>query len=216
MLRQRLALIDSIWTLPVPVGETDWFWPMLHGALSWLLVVVAAALGAALLLLSTSVIAAPFNDALSAAVERIEGTLPPSSTSLAADLVRSVRIEGLKLGVYMAVMLPLLVLALVAPPLGAPILASAGFAVTVTYVAIDYTDWPAARRGRGIRARAAWARRHAGPLLGFGLAAWALLFVPGLNLLLMPAAVAGGTLLYLDLERSEASAQSHVGRQFPG
>jgi uncharacterized protein involved in cysteine biosynthesis len=37
-------------------------------------------------------------------------------------------------------------------------------------------------------------------MLGFGFAVWACLFVPLLNLVFMPLSVAGGTLLFLDLE----------------
>jgi len=38
------------------------------------------------------------------------------------------------------------------------------------------------------------------PMFGFGTGVWLFLFIPFLNLFFMPAAVAGGTLLYLDLE----------------
>jgi uncharacterized protein involved in cysteine biosynthesis len=43
------------------------------------------------------------------------------------------------------------------------------------------------------------ALKHWPAMLGLGAAIWALLFVPLLNVLFMPAAVAGGTLLFLDL-----------------
>ena len=42
-------------------------------------------------------------------------------------------------------------------------------------------------------------RSHPGPLLAFGLCVWCFLFIPLVNLLLIPAAVAGGTLLFIDL-----------------
>jgi uncharacterized protein involved in cysteine biosynthesis len=46
------------------------------------------------------------------------------------------------------------------------------------------------------------AATHRAAYLGFGATVAALLFVPFLNLFLMPAAVAGGTKLFLDLEAS--------------
>jgi CysZ protein len=75
----------------------------------------------------------------------------------------------------------------------------AGSAFTVAYLALDYVDWPAARRGLGVGERVAFFRKNALPMLGFGAGVWVFLFVPFLNLLFMPAAVAGGTRLFLDL-----------------
>ena len=40
----------------------------------------------------------------------------------------------------------------------------------------------------------------------FGTGVWLFLFVPLVNLLFMPAAVAGGTLLFLELERAAEPA----------
>jgi uncharacterized protein involved in cysteine biosynthesis len=37
---------------------------------------------------------------------------------------------------------------------------------------------------------------------------WLFLFIPLVNLLFMPAAVAGGTLLFLDVEAKRAAAQA--------
>ena len=58
----------------------------------------------------------------------------------------------------------------------------------------------AARRGWPIRARLGLLGRHPWLMFGFGLAVWGCLFVPLLNLAFMPLSVAGGTLLFLDLE----------------
>jgi len=43
---------------------------------------------------------------------------------------------------------------------------------------------------------------------GFGTGVWILLFVPLVNLFFMPAAVAGGTMLFLGLERARIPKQS--------
>jgi uncharacterized protein involved in cysteine biosynthesis len=40
-------------------------------------------------------------------------------------------------------------------------------------------------------------------VLGFGASVWVLLLIPLVNLFFMPAAVAGGTMLFLDLHPSK-------------
>ena len=47
------------------------------------------------------------------------------------------------------------------------------------------------------REKRSWLRERSAPVLGFGSAAFAMSVVPGLNLIAMPALVAGGTLLAL-------------------
>ena len=42
------------------------------------------------------------------------------------------------------------------------------------------------------------------PVAGFGTGVWVLLFIPLVNLFFMPAAVAGGTMLFLAMNRDRA------------
>ncbi len=210
----REALLDMVW--PAPGGEGAWASALaaLHAIAGVLVAVATWVVGGALALALTSVIAAPFNDLLSEAVEKIaagrEGN-PFSLAALAKDLVRSLRLELTKIVVYLAVMVPLLFASFAVPVVGQALYTAFGFVFTALYFAIDYVDWPASRRGHGIRWRARFAQRNLLPMLGFGTAVWALLFIPVLNLFLMPAAVAGGTLLFLDLER-ESSGEAPNAR----
>ncbi|MBW2402413.1 MAG: EI24 domain-containing protein, partial [Deltaproteobacteria bacterium] len=66
---------------------------------------------------------------------------------------------------------------------------------------IDYIDWPAARRDWSVRDRVAFTRRQLPAVAGFGTGVSLLLFIPLVNLFFMPAAVAGGTLLFLALQQ---------------
>ncbi len=150
------------------------------------------------------VLAAPFNDALSEEVERIrtgKTPLPFSFARLGGEIVRTVRIEVTKLAVYAAIMIPLFFASFLVPGVGGVLYTVFGLVFTSMYYAIDYVDWPASRRGLGVRDRAGLARTHLPVMLGFGLSVWVLVFVPFVNLFLIPAAVAGGTMLYLDLAK---------------
>lgn len=222
-VRHRTEFAVAIWASFDPGTQpVSWWLGTLQWLLGWLLVAAAIGLGGVFVLAVSGVLAAPFNDALSAAVERIRGgNLPPepSPAAFVAGAARSVATETIKVFAYALVLGPLWIVALVAPVVGGPVLAAIGFTLTVAYLAIDYTDWPASRRDTPLRERAQWLRDHAAPLAGFGVAAWFLLLVPGVNLVLMPAAVAGGTLLYLDLEtasEAEGSRQRPVGGKFAG
>jgi CysZ protein len=160
-----------------------------------LLVVVCAVL--------STLAAAPFNDALSEAIElREAGRTPPpfSLTRLLADGVRTVALEALKLSALVLLMGPLWLLSFLVPGVGQLIYAGVGAFITCVYFALDYIDWPASRRGLSIRERLSLFWQRPWLMLGFGAAVWACLFVPFLNLAFMPIAVAGGTRLFLDLE----------------
>ena len=198
------AIVDAIWTAPTSAG----FWAgvarFFHSVLEWIVAITVALGGLVVLSLVTNVIAAPFNDALSEAVERLETGKEGTKFSLRVmfrDLVRTVGLELTKLALYVAIMGPLFLLSLLLPAVGQILYSVFGFIVTAIYFAIDYIDWPASRRNRGLRYRFSVLRRNFWPMFGFGTGVWLFLFVPFVNLLFMPAAVAGGTLLFLELER---------------
>jgi len=184
----------------------------LHGALEVIVAIALFTVGVALVALGSSVIAAPFNDALSEAVESLymAQAMPRFSTARAVrDLIRTVGLELLKLLIYAAVMLPLLGISLLAPL--APLQAVVGFCFTALFFAIDYVDFAAARRELTPRQRIRWALSHPRAMLGLGMSIWLLLLTPLLNLLFMPAAVAGGTLLFLDLAGPRAGQTEQGG-----
>lgn len=199
-------IVNAMWEMPTGEG----FWVRVLGALHWLLralvLIVLWALGFVVVVLFTNVIAAPFNDLLSEKVEEIvtgRAGPPFSWKAVARDTARSVVLEGFKLLIYAVVMGAMFLISFV--PLVGPVLhAIVGFLFTTIYFAIDYIDWPASRRNRGIHYRFGMVHEHFLPMFGFGTGVWLFLFVPLVNLLFMPAAVAGGTLLFLDLEGEAA------------
>jgi CysZ protein len=174
--------------------------------------VVEFLLGVVLMLASVLVavlvagpVASPFNDALSRALEDRMGGAPAAQGSILHDVVRSVFLEVAKLAVLVAVLGPLLLISLFVPVVGPVVYTLVAGALTSFYFAVDYTEWPWARRGLGLRARMNEAVRDLPTTLGFGAGVWVLMFVPLVNLALMPAAVAGGTLLVRESARQSAA-----------
>ena len=203
---QHDALLGRFWAPPEADGWLGWLAHAAYAVVDFFLAVILTGLSAVVSVLLGNLLAAPFNDALSEEVERLlSGRAGPTFSfgRLFADVLRSVRLEALMLGAYAAVMLPLFVVSLMVPGVGQVAYGAFGFAFTSLYFAVDYVDWPASRRGRGVRARLALFRQNKGAMFGFGVGVWAFLWVPFLNLFFMPAAVAGGTKLYLDLDRED-------------
>jgi CysZ protein len=196
-------LLNMLWAAPARDDAAGVALSVLHAIVRALAFVLALVVVFALCLGTSSIVAAPFNDALSEAIEiREQGrAAPPFSLSgLVREVARTVRAELLKLCVYVSVMGPLLVASWVLPGVGQVLYVAFGALFTTAYLAFDYIDWPASRRGLGIRDRLAVLRERPLRMLGFGTGVWMCLFVPLLNLAFMPLAVAGGTRLFLDLE----------------
>ncbi|MCZ6807445.1 MAG: EI24 domain-containing protein [Deltaproteobacteria bacterium] len=198
---------EAVWSwMPASWDEaTGWVATLLgalRGFIELLLGLLLALLGLVLVVILSSIVAAPFNDALSEAVEHILTGEPAPSFSfkrMVADIVRTIRLEALKVLVYAAVVGPMFLASFFVPGVG-QLISLVGFALTAIYLGVDYVDWPAARRGWSVADRVTWTRQRLAAVAGFGTGVWVLLFVPLVNLFFMPAAVAGGTMLFVALQ----------------
>ena len=200
----------AVWSLfPESWSKATGFVGWLLAALRWLIEIVSAVLitllGLVLVVVLSSVVAAPFNDALSEAVEHIltGGSPPPFSFKrMLADVVRTIRLEIGKVLLYAAIVGPMFLASFLVPGIG-QVISIVGFGLTAIFLGIDYVDWPAARRDWSVGDRVAFTRRQLPAVAGFGTGVWVLLFIPLVNLFFMPAAVAGGTMLFVAMnERS--------------
>lgn len=201
-VRYHDDVLDLLWHTPATGSWSGGLLYALHFVVRVLSLIVGIVLGLFVCIGLASVIAAPFNDALSEVVEEIETSVPAPGVSLrrvVSDLGRTLRVELLKIVLYVAVMGPLLVASWVFPGVGQLLYAVVGGLFTVLYLAVDYVDWPASRRGLSLRDRLLLLSVRPLLTLGFGCAVAGCLFVPLLNLCFMPLAVAGGTRLFLDL-----------------
>lgn len=210
VLDHRSEWIAMVWPIaPTQGGIVGTLLRASYWVVGWVVTFVALGLGLVAAMFSAQVVGAPFHDALSEAVELIQSGEKPRATTLGAllrDAMRSVQLAFLKLLVFAGLLIPLWLLSLTVPVVGPVLYVGLGFALTIAFLALDHTDWAATRHGLSVRERVALLRAHPGAMLAFGTCAWFMLFIPVVNLLLTPAAVAGGTLLFLDLRRARVPA----------
>lgn len=179
--------------LPAWLGFLDYLlWP-LFVALLLLILFFAFSVVA-------NLIAAPFNGLLAEKVEiLVRGhavaapTLKPDE--LLAMAPRALLRELRKQGYFLSRALLLLIVSLIP---GVNLVAAPLWLLFGAWsMAVEYIDYPADNHEVGWPEMLAWLRRRRWQCLGFGGATYAALLVPGLNLLLMPAAVAGATVLWV-------------------
>jgi CysZ protein len=143
----------------------------------------------------TLLIGDPFYERISELVEsRLGGVAGevevPWWRSLGRSLVDSLRLIGL--GILLGI--PLFALGFV-PLIGQTVVPVVGGAVAGWILAVELTGVPFQRRGKRLRDRRTALRGHRPMALGFGAAVFVCFLIPLGAVLLMPAAVAGGTLL---------------------
>lgn len=188
----------------------DWLLGFLPVWLDWLRYLLWPLFVATVLLvvffmfaLLANLLAAPFNGLLSEAVEAaLTGQPPPSGgwRQLVGDILPSVWNEVRKILYFARWALPVAVLFLIP---GINLAATVLWAVLGAWMlALEYGDYPMGnRRIRFAQQRARW-RRHRSLALGFGGATLLATATPLLNLLVVPAAVAGATALWVERMQS--------------
>jgi len=144
----------------------------------------------------TLIIGQPFYEAISKRVDDLMGGVSGGDINVSfwKTLPRSI-IENIRLLVVtisVGVLVFLIGLVPVAGQILGPVLGAllGGWAV-----ALELTSVPFERRGMHLRQRRLRLRGRRSMALGFGAAAFVVFLVPGLDVLLMPAAVAGATML---------------------
>jgi CysZ protein len=189
---------------PLVGWATGWlpgFLQGIVGALLSIVVVVAVGFGALLVFVTVvGIVAGPFNEMLSEAIEARVTRRPAPKFSLRA-LLRSAAIglvHGLRrLGVALLGFLLLFVLGFV-PVIGTLAALAIGFWLAARAAAYDCYDAVLARRELSYREKHAYLARHRRRSMGLGAMVAAMLFVPGLNLVALGLGAAGATLADLD------------------
>jgi CysZ protein len=183
---------------------TGWLPDAIAGASAWVVwAIVLAALVAGALLVFVSVagvIAGPFNELLSEAVEeRVTGKPGPpfSPTAFARSALRGLA-HGLR-RVAVALLGAVLLFALgFVPVIGTIAVLLLGGYIAARGAAYDCYDAILARRDLAYGTKTAYLAQHRGRTLGLGAAVAGMLVVPVLNLFALGIGAAGATLAVLD------------------
>lgn len=152
---------------------------------------------------SIGILGTPFYDRLSQRVEdEARGGAVESFAwgIFAADVTRSAWHSALSLAVWAGVMVALLVLNLV-PVIGSVLNVVASLLATSLFAAREMMDGTLSRRRLSYGEKLDFIRSHLAESLGFGAVTGLAMAVPVVNILALPACIAAGTLLVLDLEQ---------------
>jgi len=171
----------------------------LSAVLTPLLYVLGVLLGAWLLGLLAVLISSPFLGDLSIAVERAEfASAPEQPPSFWQGALGALGRELRKMAYYLPRLLVVFVITLI------PVINLAAPLVWLLFgswiLAIQFCDYPSENRGRPFRETVTLLERHRAAALGYGACATLALSIPLVNFLLIPVAVAGGTILWRRLQ----------------
>jgi CysZ protein len=195
VLMERLEASVPDW-----LNWLDWLlWPIF--ALALLVIVFYG------FTLVANLIAAPFNGLLAEKTEALLTGRPLADAGDYRKLVKELPVtlleETRKLLYALLWTLPFLVLAFVVPLVG-PLI---WFLFTAWMLAVQYSDFPMGNHGLRFRTMRATLRRRRTLSLGFGAAAVGMTMVPVLNFVVMPAAVAGATAMWVGELRDVAAVR---------
>ena len=136
------------------------------------------------------IISGPFRDSMSMHTEKlVRGKVTDEGLGLWASLWEVAKALGLQLGI-----LVLLLGASITLP-GVGTIPSVAIAIFLT--TLDMVDPALGLRGYSLNRKLGFVRRNLALLLGFGLVTFFVFTVPVLNLLILPVATVGGTLLVM-------------------
>ncbi|MBG0566849.1 EI24 domain-containing protein [Actinoplanes aureus] len=197
------ALVTLIRFLPDISEQATWF---ADGWTGWLRDTVRVFAGAGVLGLSvllgiltftavTLLIGDPFYEKISELVEDRFGGVPDEvETTLLRSLRRSLADSLRLIGFSILIAIPLFLLGFL-PFIGQTVIPVLGGAIGGWLLALELTGVPFQRRGQRLRHRRAVLAGHKPLTLGFGVAVFATFLIPLGAIFLMPAAIAGATLL---------------------
>jgi CysZ protein len=157
--------------------------------------VLSVLLGAWLFAFVAVLLVSPFLGDLAIAVERDQfGDAPRGDPSFWHGVVSAMGRELRKLGYYLPRLLVVFVLTLI-PGVNA-VAPFIWFGFGAWTLAVQFCDYPTENRGRPFRETLDLLRRDRAAAFGYGSCATLALAIPLLNFLIIPVAVAGGTLLH--------------------
>jgi CysZ protein len=189
--------IDDItaWVTPFADDWSQWWRGLIRIAAGISVVGAAIAVGMLLFTGLTIAIGAPFYESIAEEVEDQLGGVPEAeqagwARSAAAGIGDSLRLVLFSL----LVAIPLFFAGFI-PVLGQTVVPILAICVSAWLLGMELTGIPFSRRGMDLKARRRVLRKRRSMVLGLALPAYLLFLVPFAVLIVMPAAMAGGTLL---------------------
>jgi len=182
------------WALPAEDSWLYWLrwllWPLF--ALTFMLLVFYTFTTIA------NLVGAPFNSRLSEIVSRrLNNDLSElPALPLLKDILQSMASELKKLSYYLLRAIPLLILMLF--PLTSAIASLLWLLFTIWFLALEYIAYPLENRQLRFQEQKSWLGKRPLSAMSFGGGVFVLMLIPLINLLVMPAAVIGATMLWHD------------------
>lgn len=181
-------------------GLPDWL-AWLESVLWWLGLIGAALLFCYLFTFLANLVASPFNGVLSARVEEllVDGQ-PDSDMNLLQEMGDAVtgEIRLMRFMLGRSCLLAVVSLVLLFMPVINALIPILWFVFGAFMLAFEYLDAPMGNRGLTFQAKLDHVRSRRWRHIGFGSVVTLLTAIPLINLIIMPAAVAGATALYID------------------
>jgi CysZ protein len=137
-------------------------------------------------------LSSPFQDYISAAVEKDRGKFVPDPTGVGGFL-RSIALSLVQSLILLLLTVPVMLLGFI--PVFGPIVV---FLWSAFVMGFSFFTIPAGRTARRLADRVALARSHPKGMLGLGAVVAVAALVPFLNVIFLPVFVVAGTLLYLE------------------
>jgi len=183
----------------MPTWLPEW---LLNGIM-WIIMPIFTALVSIIVFFSFSIIAnflaSPFNGPLAEAVEKkLTGQAPPALAwqQIIKDTPSVLWNELKKIKYFLLWIIPLFILSLVpVVNIAAPVL---WFLFSGWMLSLEYHDYPMGNHHLKFPAQRDKLKTQRSLTLGFGLATLAVTMIPVVNFIVIPAAVAGATALYLE------------------
>lgn len=177
-------------------------WTFFHNLLTYGIYVGLAVLYGVVVYFISTIIATPFNDGISSRVEELRlGPYREESSwgTFFGDLVQSYSHSVLNLLVWLVSVGLAFVLNLI-PGFGTIAAAVLTAMFTALFIARESMDGAQSRRRLSFAHKMRIARHHWAMMLGFGTVGALLVWIPVVNLVVVPLGIAGGTLMYCELE----------------
>ena len=209
LLSQYLITQGQYWVTQATGWLPDWL--DFLGKLIWLITsLLILLIWVFCFTLVASFIASPFYGFLSAVVQtQYDGSSPANNRSLWQEVPHALGRELSKYAYYLPRLLLLFLLSWIPPlTLVAPFL---WFFFAAWMLAIQYLDYPADNQAQPLSTMIATMKNQRLTYLGFGGLISIGMMIPLINLIVMPASVAGATLLYLD-QNTTSSLEPYHGQ----